>query len=140
MPLQRQALDRVLAVTESPRAGSLNPALLRKAREEAPPGIQVEIYDIGSLPFYNADSEYNHSVSGLLTNALHWASRPHQASPLDCKPVALLGATIGRGSTVQAQVRDAKRWSTRALARWRSPRARSHARAPRSTTPCSRSV
>jgi NAD(P)H-dependent FMN reductase len=45
----------------------------------------------------------NHGVPGVLKNALDWASRPHRASVLDCKPVAVMGATAGRGSTFQAQ-------------------------------------
>ena len=39
----------------------------------------------------------------MLKNALDWTSLPHRASPLDCKPAALLGVTAGRGSTFQAQ-------------------------------------
>jgi chromate reductase len=98
--------------------------------------MQITLYDLEPIPFYNADveargdpepvvafkaairaadalliatPEYNHGVPGVLKNALDWASRPHRASPLDCKPTALLGATAGRGSTfqAQAQVREA---------------------------------
>jgi chromate reductase len=127
---------RVLGIAGSLRAGSFNRALLRAAQEEAPQGMEIELYDLAPLPFYNADveargdplgvaafkaairaadalliatPEYNHGVPGVLKNALDWASRPHRASPLDCKPVALLGATAGRGSTfqAQAQVREA---------------------------------
>jgi len=127
---------RVLGIAGSLRAGSFNRALLRAAQEEAPQGMEVQLYDLAPIPFYNADveargdrepvaafkaairgadalliatPEYNHGVPGVLKNALDWASRPHRASPLDCKPVALLGATAGRGSTfqAQAQVREA---------------------------------
>ena len=121
---------RILGIGGSLRAGSYNRALLRAAREEAPPSIEIYLYDIASVPFYNADveavgdpepvavfksavraadalliatPEYNHGVPGVLKNALDWASRPHRASPLDCKPVAIMGATAGRGSTYQAQ-------------------------------------
>jgi chromate reductase len=127
---------RVLGIAGSLRTGSYNQALLRAAQEEAPPGMEVQLYDIAPIPFYNADveaqgdpepvatfkaairaadalliatPEYNHGVPGVLKNALDWASRPHRASTLDCKPVALVGATAGRGSTfqAQAQVREA---------------------------------
>ena len=126
----------VLGLAGSLRKGSYNRALLRAAQHEAPSGVEIEFYDIASIPFYNADveaqgdpepvvafktairaadalliatPEYNHGVPGVLKNALDWASRPHRASPLDCKPVALMGATAGRGSTfqAQAQVREA---------------------------------
>jgi chromate reductase len=92
--------------------------------------MEISLYEIASVPFYNTDveavgdpepvatfkaairaadgllvatPEYNHGIPGVLKNALDWASRPHRASPLDCKPVAILGATAGRGSTFQAQ-------------------------------------
>jgi chromate reductase, NAD(P)H dehydrogenase (quinone) len=126
----------VLGIAGSLRTGSYNRALLRAAQEEAPQGMQIALYEIAPIPFYNADieaqgdpesvatfkaamraadalliatPEYNHGVPGVLKNALDWASRPHRASPLDCKPVAVMGATAGRGSTLQAQaqVREA---------------------------------
>ncbi|MFI5273780.1 MAG: NADPH-dependent FMN reductase [Ktedonobacterales bacterium] len=124
------AVLRVLGIGGSLRAGSYNRALVRAAREEASSVMEIEIYDIAPIPFYNADveargdpepvaafkaairaadalliatPEYNHGVPGVLKNALDWASRPHGRSPLDCKPVAIMGATAGRGSTFQAQ-------------------------------------
>lgn len=50
----------------------------------------------------SATPEYNHGVQGVLKNTIGWASRPHR-TPLDCKPVVVMGATAGRGSTSQAQ-------------------------------------
>jgi chromate reductase, NAD(P)H dehydrogenase (quinone) len=50
-----------------------------------------------------ATPEYNHGVPGLLKNALDWASRPRATSPLLDKPVAVMGASPGRGSTARAQ-------------------------------------
>ncbi len=121
---------RVLGIAGSLRAGSYNRALLRAAQEEAPLGMEIQLYELASIPLYNADveargdpepvvafkaairaaealllatPEYNHGVPGVLKNAVDWASRPHRASPLDCKPVAIMGATAGRGSTFQAQ-------------------------------------
>ena len=127
---------RIVGIAGSLRVGSYNRALLHAAQEEAPPGVEIELYDVAPVPFFNADveargdpkpvaafktairtagglliatPEYNHGVPGVLKNALDWASRPHRASPLDCKPVAIMGATAGRGSTfqAQAQVREA---------------------------------
>jgi len=121
---------RVLGIAGSLRAGSYNRALLRAAQEEAPLGMEIQRYELAPIPLYNADveargdpepvlafkaairaaeallvatPEYNHGVPGVLKNAVDWASRPHRASPLDCKPVAIMGATAGRGSTFQAQ-------------------------------------
>jgi chromate reductase, NAD(P)H dehydrogenase (quinone) len=121
---------RILSFAGSLRAGSYNRALLRAAQEELPQDLQILLYDIAPIPFFNADveakgdpepvaafkaeiraadavliatPEYNHGVPGVLKNALDWASRPHRSSPLDCKPVAIMGATAGRGSTFQAQ-------------------------------------
>jgi chromate reductase, NAD(P)H dehydrogenase (quinone) len=120
----------ILSFAGSLRTGSYNRALLRAAREELPQDLDIVLYDIASIPFYNADveaqgdpepvvafksairaadavliatPEYNHGIPGVLKNALDWASRPHRSSPLDCKPVAIMGATAGRGSTFQAQ-------------------------------------
>ena len=55
-----------------------------------------------------ATPEYNHGVPGVLKNAIDWASRPRATSPLRDKPIAVLGASPGRGETAraQAQLRD----------------------------------
>ena len=127
---------RVLAISGSLRAGSYNRALLRAAQELAPEGMRIEDFDLGPLPFYDGDveaagdpevvvafrdaihsadalllatPEYNRGTSGVLKNALDWASRPALGSPLAGKPVALMGATTGMGGTAraQAQLRDA---------------------------------
>jgi chromate reductase len=56
-----------------------------------------------------ATPEYNHGIPGVLKNAIDWASRPRVTSPLRDKPVAIMGASPGRGSTAraQAQLREA---------------------------------
>ena len=46
--------------------------------------------------------EYNGSVSGVLKNAIDWASRPPQ-QPFDGKPIAILGTSPGALGTVRAQ-------------------------------------
>jgi chromate reductase len=50
-----------------------------------------------------ATPEYNHCVPGVLKNAVDWASRPARRSVLTDKPVAILGASTGRGATARAQ-------------------------------------
>jgi chromate reductase, NAD(P)H dehydrogenase (quinone) len=121
---------RILGIAGSLREGSYNRALLRAARELLPEGVELVEHDIGALPFYDGDveaagdpeavvalkdairsadalliatPEYNRGVSGVLKNAIDWASRPPVASPLTAKPVAIIGASTGRGGTARAQ-------------------------------------
>ncbi|HEX9580663.1 MAG TPA: NAD(P)H-dependent oxidoreductase [Gemmatimonadales bacterium] len=121
----------VLGFAGSLRAGSFNRALLRAAVQLAPEVIEIEIFDLGPLPLYNGDleasgfpepvrhfherikaadalliasTEYNFSVSGVLKNAIDWASRPPTASPLAGKPAALMGASTSRMGTVRSQL------------------------------------
>lgn len=120
----------VLGIAGSLRAASYNRALLRAAREVAPDGMTIEIYDISGIPLYNADveaqgdpeavqrfkaaiaqadalvistPEYQHGIPGVLKNALDWASRPHANSVLARKPVAVMGVTPGMTGTARAQ-------------------------------------
>ncbi|MFN2471213.1 MAG: NADPH-dependent FMN reductase [Gaiellaceae bacterium] len=123
-------MTRVLGISGSLREASYNRALLRAAQELAPPGMEIELYDVGHLPFYDGDveaagapesvegfrdsireadallvatPEYNRGTSGVLKNAIDWASRPPRQSVLDGKPVALMGATTGISGTANAQ-------------------------------------
>jgi chromate reductase len=122
----------VLGFAGSLRQNSYNKALLRNAQELLPVGMTLEIFDLGGLPFFDADieaagtppsvlrfrkqmqqadalliasPEYNLSVTGVLKNAIDWASRkgPEGKSPLDDKPVAIMGAG-GRMGTVRSQI------------------------------------
>jgi chromate reductase len=95
----------------------------------APEGVEIRIVDISDIPLYDDDvyeqgfpgsvlrlrheleqadavliatPEYNHSVPGVLKNALDWVSRP-PTQPFSEKPVAILGASPGRLGTVRAQ-------------------------------------
>jgi chromate reductase len=121
---------RILGIAGSLREGSYNRALLRTARELLPAGVELVEHEIGTLPFYDGDveaagdpeavvrfkqaireanavliatPEYNRGVPGVLKNAIDWASRPPLASPLTGKPVAIMGASTGRGGTARAQ-------------------------------------
>jgi chromate reductase len=123
---------RVLGIPGSLRGGSYNRRLLEAARELAPEGIEVELFDLAGIPLYDADldtdearpraverlkasirtadavlfatPEYNHSVPGVLKNAIDWASRPAGGSPLRGKPVAMMGASPGTIGTARAQM------------------------------------
>ena len=124
----------VLGIAGSLRKNSYNRALLRAAQELAPGDMKIRIFDnttLSKIPLYNEDvrqqgdpetveilkkeirqadallfaiPEYNHSFSGVLKNAIDWASRPAKDSPLNDKPIALMGASIGNGGTVRAQM------------------------------------
>jgi chromate reductase len=121
---------RVLAIPGSLRAASLNRRLLCEAVRLAPEGMEVELHSIANLPLFDQDvedqgdpapvtelkeairdadavlfgcPEYNWSVPGVLKNAIDWASRPPGRPHLRYKPVALVGATPGRGATLRSQ-------------------------------------
>lgn len=121
----------VLGIAGSLRAGSYNRRLLRAAQQLAPEGTKITIFDLHDVPLYDRDveaagdpegvnalkdairaadavliatPEYQHSMPGVLKNALDWASRPPSDPPLRHKPVAIVGATPGRYGTARAQV------------------------------------
>jgi chromate reductase len=114
---------RVLAISGSLRRDSNNSALLRALREEAPAGVEVEVWDgLREIPPYDGDDdvvpgpaqveafrslvreadavffatpEYNSSIPGALKNALDWASRPLATNAFRNKPVAVIGSSAG---------------------------------------------
>ncbi|MEN3265053.1 NADPH-dependent FMN reductase [Pseudonocardia sp.] len=121
----------VLAMSGSLRRASHSTALLRAAQRNAPPGLSIDLYTgLADLPPYNQDHdgdhapepvvdlraaiaaadglliaspEYNHSVPGVLKNALDWASRPNPGSCLEDKPIAVMGASPGNFGTARGQ-------------------------------------
>jgi chromate reductase len=123
---------RVLGIAGSLRKGSYNRSLLRAAIALAPSELEIRPFErIGEFPLYDADleargipepvaalkeaiassdsvlfatPEYNHSIPGLLKNAIDWASRPAGRSVLKGKPAAMLGATPGMGATIRGQL------------------------------------
>jgi chromate reductase len=127
-----------VAIAGSLRRDSLNRRLVEAAAECAPDGIEVCVYrGLGELPPFNQDletgafaagpvrelceqvaaaqglfiatPEYNHSVPGVLKNAIDWLSRPLSGKVLVGKPVAVVGVSGGRWGTrlAQAAVRQA---------------------------------
>ena len=120
---------KVLGIVGSLRKGSYNKLALRTAIELKPAGMEIESFDIAPLPPYDEDlrekgfpkaveelrekiraadalllvtPEYNYSVSGVLKNAIDWASRPPD-QPFNDKPVAIMGASGGILGTARAQ-------------------------------------
>ncbi|MFL6631255.1 MAG: NADPH-dependent FMN reductase [Massilia sp.] len=89
----------------------------------------MDIFDLADIPIYNQDHEhtlpasverlkaaiqradavlfatpeFNYSVSGVLKNAIDWASRPAGANVWASKPAAVIGASAGMLGTARAQ-------------------------------------
>jgi chromate reductase len=119
----------ILGFAGSLRKASYNRALLAAASNVMPKGAAFETFDLEGIPPFNQDSEnnppprvrdfkarirasdalliatpeYNHSIPGVLKNAIDWASRPFGDNAFDGKPAALMGASIGMVGTARAQ-------------------------------------
>ena len=126
----------VVGFAGSLRSGSYNRALLRTAKDLAPPSLQIMICELDGIPLYNDDieaagappsvvrlreavresdalliatPEYNHGVPGVLKNTIDWLSRPPRNNALNGKIAAVMGASQGMTGTArgQAQLRQA---------------------------------
>ena len=120
---------RLLGISGSLRKGSFNTSALKAAASLVPADASLEIFDISGFPLYNEDvkvqgfpepvqklrekiaqadglvfatPEYNYSVSGVLKNAIDWASRPPE-QPFNDKPVAIMSASGGLFGGTRAQ-------------------------------------
>ena len=126
----------VLAISGSLRRDSHNTALLRATSELAETGVTVELWnELREVPPYDEDAdvepapravaslraavaaadavliatpEYNHSLPGVLKNALDWASRPYASNPFRNKPVVVIGSSAGIFGAVWAQAEARK--------------------------------
>jgi chromate reductase len=109
---------KILAISGSLRATSLNTAVLQAASRLAPTGVTIEIFEgIGKLPFFNSDldgdhlprevaefraaigaadgllissPEYARGVAGVMKNALDWLVASFE---FPNKPVALINTS-----------------------------------------------
>jgi chromate reductase, NAD(P)H dehydrogenase (quinone) len=109
---------KIIAISGSLRATSLNTAVLHAACRLAPAGVQIQIFDgIGQLPFFNSDlegerlpkevgsfrnvigaadgllissPEYARGIAGVMKNALDWLVGSQE---FPGKPVALINTS-----------------------------------------------
>jgi chromate reductase, NAD(P)H dehydrogenase (quinone) len=112
----------LIGMSGSLRAGSYSNAILRTLRDHFAERADLKLYDLVPIPLYNQDfeaerrppavkqmladieasdglvlcaPEFNHSIPGVLKNAIDWASRPAFASVLAYKPVAIMATSRG---------------------------------------------
>ncbi|MBV8334261.1 MAG: NAD(P)H-dependent oxidoreductase [Alphaproteobacteria bacterium] len=115
-------LLRLLGMSGSLRSGSYSNAVLETLREKFAGRADLATYDLAPIPLYNQDlegekrpepvkkllaaiaesdglvlcaPEFNHSIPGVLKNALDWASRPAFTSVMAYKPVAIMATSRG---------------------------------------------
>ena len=133
----------LLGISGPRRAPAFSTAVLRALADAIQGEAEFDYADIGTLPHFNQDlyveplpdavrrfrdqiaaadglvissPEYNHGIPGVLKNAIDWASRPHNGSPLKGKPVLIVTSShaFTGGVRAQHQIREA---SVSALAR-----------------------
>jgi chromate reductase len=126
---------RLLGMSGSLRKNAYSTALLRRVIEELSEQVEVNLWSLADIPLYNEEHdrevkppavaafkhaigtshgliisspEYNYGISGVLKNALDWASRPGYKSVLKDKPVIFMTSSPGAlgGVRAQAQLRQ----------------------------------
>ncbi len=120
----------LLGLSGSLRRASNSTAVLRGLQDALGRRAALDIFPLHGVPLYNEDDdaehtpesvralrsaidasdgvimispEYNHGVSGVLKNALDWASRPYGRSVLKGKPVLTMTASPAFTGGVRAQ-------------------------------------
>ncbi|MBI1191776.1 MAG: ACP phosphodiesterase [Bacteroidetes bacterium] len=115
------AKKKISVLVGSLRKGSFNHKIAEEVLNIAPPGLALEILEIGQLAYYNEDldqgdppqewvqfrdkiknsdgflfftPEYNRSVPAVLSNAIDVASRPYGKNNWAGKPGAVVSVSI----------------------------------------------
>lgn len=117
---------KIIGISGSLRAKSVNTGLLNFVRDNLPENVSMKIAGLADIPLFNQDyesdvpqpvlhlkasiaeadavliatPEYNHSIPGVLKNAIDWASR--RPNVFNDKPLGILGAG-GQFGTTRAQ-------------------------------------
>jgi len=121
---------RLLGLSGSLRRASYNTAVLRGLQDALGLRARLDIFPLHAIPLYNEDDdaghapesvralrsaidtsdgvimispEYNHGMSGVLKNALDWASRPYGLSVLKGKLVLTMTTSAAFTGGVRAQ-------------------------------------
>jgi chromate reductase len=127
---------RLLGLSGSIRRDSYNTAVLTSLAQEIKGKATLDVRTLENIPPYDSDleveglpevvavlkqeiaeadgiilssPEYNWGMSGILKNAIDWASRPTYGSPFKGKPVLFLSASPGGlgGARAHSQMREA---------------------------------
>src|SRR5438552_19168519 len=112
----------LIGMSGSLRSGSYSNAVLETLRGKFADRADLRLYDLAPIPLYNQDfegekrppivkkmladiaaadglvfcaPEFNHSIPGVLKNAIDWASRPAFQSVLAYKHVAIMATSRG---------------------------------------------
>lgn len=130
-----RAIVKIIGISGSLRKESFNTRLLKAAGRLAGGKAEFAVFDLAAIPPYNQDldtetppeavaklksaiegsdgilfatPEYNYGISGVLKNAIDWASRPAFKSVLAGKPSGILSASRGAtgGARAQAQLKQ----------------------------------
>ena len=121
----------VLAMCGSLRKASFSRMLLKNTVRLMPDEISIEVYEgLRDLPYYDQDfehdlpavvrdlkqrvsaadallfvtPEFNHSIPGVLKNAVDWLSRPPKDNNFAGKPVAVFGCGNSTFGAVRMQI------------------------------------
>jgi chromate reductase len=120
---------KVAVLVGSIRVDSMNYKLAKNLERLAPKGTEFDYLDIKSLPLFSQDlevefpesatvikhqldeadailfisPEYNHSITGVMKNAIDWGSRPWGSNSWGGKPSGIVGVTTSLNGTRFAQ-------------------------------------
>jgi chromate reductase len=125
----------LLGISGSLRRDSYNKAILSSLADALGARAEFRLFPLNDVPLYDQDidtetphpavsalraaiadadgiviasPEYNHGISGVLKNALDWASRPYGKATLTRKPVFVLTSSPGSvgGARAHAQINE----------------------------------